>query len=266
MVGDLVRNIGGDRVRVQQLMDAGVDPHLYIPSPADASKLRGADLVFYSGLHLEGKMADDLSKIGKNSVAVADQMNRAKLLQGETSSLQFDPHIWFDVELWSQAIPVVRDKLIEFDPDHKDEYIERAEKYQDELAALHKEVKEKVASIPKEQRIMVTAHDAFRYFGRAYDMVVRGLLGISTAVETSLAERSALAKFITDRKIRAIFVETSVNPRSVRAIIQDCKALNHTVEIGGQLYSDAMGQADSAADTYVGMVRHNVDTIVKALK
>jgi manganese/zinc/iron transport system substrate-binding protein len=174
--------------------------------------------------------------------------------------------LWFDVSLWSEAVSVVADALAEFDPANAAEYRERAAKYRAELAALHEESKSRIAEIPKERRVLVTAHDAFSYFGRAYDMEVRAIQGISTESEAGLKEVNELVDFIAERKIKAVFVETSVSDRNIKALVEGCKAKGHEVAIGGELYSDAMGEPGTPEGTYAGMVRRNVDTIVNALQ
>lgn len=266
MVADLVRNVGGDRVAVTQLMGEDVDPHLFKASTGDVSKLNNADIIFYSGLHLEGKMGEVLDRLGKRkpTVGVADRLNVKEVLKDEEGAR--DPHVWFDVSLWSQAAAVVRDALKEFDPAHAADYQKRAEAYQMELAKLHEYAKTQIASIPKERRVLVTAHDAFQYFGRAYDIEVKGIQGISTEAEASVRDINELVDFIAKRKVKAVFAETSVNERNLRSLVEGCAARGHKVVLGGQLYSDAMGPEGTAEGTYVGMVRHNVDTIVRALK
>ncbi len=266
MVADLVRNVGGEQVAVTQLIGAGVDPHLYKASTADVRMLSNADLIFYSGTHLEGKMGDVFERLGrtKPTCAVTGAIDRKNILETEQGA--HDPHLWFDVSLWSQAVGVVRDELVKFDPLHASLYRERAEKYQKELAELHDYAKQQIASIPKEQRVLVTAHDAFRYFGRAYDIEVRGIQGISTENEAAVKHVNELVEFLCQRKIKAVFVETSVSERNVRSLIEGCAARGHKVVIGGELYSDAMGEEGKPEGTYPGMVRHNVDTIVKALR
>jgi manganese/zinc/iron transport system substrate-binding protein len=272
MVGDLVRRIGGDHVDVKVIMGAGVDPHTYKPSPDDIAELARAKVIFYNGLHLEGKMVDLFeAKLKDKSVAVSSGVPAGRLLewkQGEGGV--HDPHVWFDVELWSLAAVPVRDKLIEVDPAHAGDYRRRTDELQKSLAALHREVTEKIASIPKERRVLVTSHDAYSYFGRAYGIDVRGLQGISTETEAGLREINDAVAFVAERKIPAIFVETSVNPKTIERVKDDVNRRGGKVEVPGELFSDAMGSPgqhkDYAVETYEGMVRYNVDTIVKALK
>jgi manganese/zinc/iron transport system substrate-binding protein len=266
MVADLVRKIGGDSVAVTQMMGDGVDPHLYKASPGDVNQLSQADAIFYSGLHLEGKMSEVFERMArkKPAIAVADSIPANKRIDNDGDS--FDPHVWFDVSLWREAGEVVRDRLKEFDPPHAEAYQKRADSYLSELAALHDETKTKLQTIPKERRVLVTAHDAFRYFGRAYDLEVKGIQGISTESEAGLKDVNDLVAFLVERKIKAVFVESSVPDKNVRALLEGCRARGHEIVIGGELFSDAMGKAGTPEGTYVGMVRHNVETIVKALK
>jgi manganese/zinc/iron transport system substrate-binding protein len=266
MVADLVRNVGGPHVQVTQLMGEGVDPHRYEVSSGDVTRLDGADIIFYSGLHLEGKMADLFERLAKRrpTFAVAEYLDRTAVLEDEGHS--DDPHVWFDVSLWSQAAAVVRDVLMKYDASHAGDYQANADRYRAKLAELHEYAKKEIASVPKERRVLVTAHDAFRYFGRAYAIEVKGIQGISTADEAGLRDIEELVEFIARRQIKAVFVETSVNDRNMRALVEGCRARGHTVTVGGELFSDAMGKEGTEAGTYVGMVRHNVDTIVRALK
>lgn len=265
MVADLVERVGGGHVRVEQLMAAGIDPHQYKAVPDDVIACERADLIFYSGLHLEGKLADLFEKLAakKPTYAVTSKLPEASLLH---SGGAHDPHVWFDVSLWRQTIAVVRDALIEFDAEHAEEYRKSAAAYEAELDKLHQECKTALAQVPKEQRVMVTAHDAFQYFGRAYDVEVHGIQGISTESEASVSEVNALVEMLVSRKIKAVFVETSVSERNIRSLLEGCKAQGHEVRIGGELFSDAMGEKGKPEGTYPGMVRHNVKTIVEALK
>jgi manganese/zinc/iron transport system substrate-binding protein len=266
MVADLVRHVGGPWVAVEQLMGEGVDPHLYKVSTGDIARLSHAGIIFYSGLHLEGKMADVFARMAERrpTVAVTDAIARSRLL--EFSPGTHDPHVWFDVALWSEAIGAVEAALAKQDPAHAEDYRHRAKAYRDELLALDQDCRERLASIPVERRVLVTAHDAFSYFGRAYQLEVRAIQGISTESEAGVREINELVAFIVERGIKAVFVESSVSSRNIQALVEGCEAAGHRVVIGGELYSDAMGQAGTPEGTYVGMVRHNVESIVKALK
>ncbi len=267
MITDIVENVGGDRVEVIGLMGPGVDPHLYKASAGDVQKLNSASLIFYNGLHLESKMADILAKMSGDTktVAVTDAVDRSLLLTPPEFVGQYDPHLWFDVTLWMKAVGTVRDALGEFDPDNALQYWSNAERYFAKLTELHAYVKAQAERVPSEQRVLVTAHDAFNYFGKAYGFEVRGLQGISTATEAGIADVQDLATFIAERRIPAIFVESSVSSRSLEAVKAAVKSKGFDVKIGGELFSDAMGNAGTPEGTYIGMVRHNIDTIVKAL-
>lgn len=267
MVADAVLVVGGERVRVRALMGPGIDPHLYKASEGDVRRLEQADVVFYSGLHLEAKMADVLERIGdrRRTVAVTRGIPEASLLRPPAFEGQADPHVWFDVRLWSNAVEAVRDALVEADPAHADGYRMRAAAYLDRLAALDTEVRRLAVSVPAARRVLVTAHDAFGYFGRAYGFEVVGLQGISTASEAGTKDVARLADLIASRRIPAIFVESSVSPRTIGAVQEAVRSRGFDVEIGGSLFSDAMGTAGTPEGTYPGMVRHNITVIAEAL-
>jgi len=267
-LGDAIVRVGGEHVRVDVLMGPGVDPHLFMASEGDVNLLQQADVLFYNGLFLEAQIADVLRQIGerKPSVAVAERIDPALLLVGPDSSGEYDPHGWFDVPLWKQVVETVSATLAEVDAANAGAYRANADIYLQELEELHRYVQERAAELPAERRVLITAHDAFHYFGRAYGFEVRGLQGISTATEAGTADVRALADFIAQRQIPAIFIESSVPVRNVEAIQAAVAARGAAVEIGGELYSDALGGAESAGATYIGMMRHNIDTIVDALK
>ena len=267
MITDIVKNVGGDRVEVIGLMGPGVDPHLYKASAGDVQKFKSASLIFYNGLHLESKIGDILAKMSGDTktVAVTDAVDRSLLLAPPEFEGQYDPHLWFDVTLWMKAVGKVRDVLSEYDPDNTLMYWSNAERYLAKLAELHEYVKAQAERVPPQQRVLVTAHDAFNYFGKAYGFEVRGLQGISTATEAGIADVQELTTFIAERQIPAIFVESSVSTRSLEAVKAAVKSKGFDVEIGGELFSDAMGNEGTPEGTYIGMVRHNIDTIVKAL-
>jgi manganese/zinc/iron transport system substrate-binding protein len=267
MITDLARTIGGERVEVTGLMGPGVDPHLYKASAGDVTRLEQADIIFYNGLHLEAAMGEVFEKMhGKvKTVAVTDTIPRDLLLAPPEFKGAYDPHVWFDATMWMKAAEQVRDTLVEMDPKSADLYRANADKHLKEMAELHDYVKAQAEKVPAAQRVIVTAHDAFNYFGRAYGFEVRGLQGISTATEAGTADVQNLAQFIADKKIPAIFVESSVPPRTIEALKAAVKSRGFDVQIGGQLFSDALGNAGTPEGTYVGMVRHNVDTVVKAL-
>ena len=268
IVGDLVRTIGGDDLEVEALMGPGVDPHLYKASAGDVRRMSSADAIFYSGLHLEGKMTDVLERMnerGVRTVAVAECIPEDRLIPLQGYDNLHDPHVWFDVDLWSETVDCVTRGLTELNPAGAEAYAANAKQYLDELAALDSWVRERAAELSPEQRVLVTAHDAFAYFGRAYGFEVRGLLGVSTASETGTADVQQLAEFIVERRIPAVFVETSVPPRFVEALQEAVGARGFVVEIGGSLYSDSLGNPGSPAGNYAGTVRANVETIVGAL-
>jgi manganese/zinc/iron transport system substrate-binding protein len=263
---DLVRNVGGEHIAVTQLMGEGVDPHLYKTSPGDVSKMNSADVIFYSGLHLEGKMSDLLARMArkKETFPVTASIAEDRVLHNVAGTA--DPHVWFDAVLWSTAMLQVRDILVAFDPPHAAEYRAAAAAYEKELAELDDYARREISSIPEDRRVMVTAHDAFRYFGRTYGIEVRGIQGINTEGEASVKEINNLVELLVSRKIKAVFVESSVSERNIRALVEGCQARGHEITIGGELFSDAMGKDGTPEGTYVGMVKHNVDTIVRALK
>lgn len=267
-IGDIARHVGGEFVEVTALMGPGVDPHLYVASEGDVDRLVKADVILYNGLFLEAQMADVLRQIGerKPAIPVAERIEPARLLPWANYADEYDPHVWFDVTLWMKAVEAVRDALADADADHAATYKANADAYLKELAELDAYVKQQAATVPPEQRVLVTAHDAFHYFGRAYGFDVKGLQGISTASEAGTADVRELADFIAEHKISAIFVETSVPVRNVEALQAAVRDRGGDVAIGGQLYSDALGSPDGDAGTYVGMVRHNIDTIVQALR
>lgn len=267
MIGDAAREIGGEHVEVTTLMGPGVDPHLFKASQGDIRKLDRAAVVFYGGLHLEGNMERVLVKMAaqKTVVAVTDDMPRDRLIGSEETG-EFDPHVWFDVDLWTIAAETVRDTLIEKDPANAEAYREQGERYLSELKELDAYVRERMLEIPAEGRVLVTAHDAFGYFGRAYEVEVVGLQGISTAAEFGARDVSALRDYLVERNIKAVFVESSLPARSMQAIVAGAAQQGHDVTIGGELFSDAMGEPGTTEGTYIGMIRHNADTIAEALK
>ncbi|MGG0825202.1 zinc ABC transporter substrate-binding protein [Paenibacillus turicensis] len=269
MITNIVEVVGGDEVEVKGLMGPGVDPHLYKASHGDMERLDQADIIFYGGLHLEGKLNDIFKKLGnqKPVAAVSQNIDKAVLRSGQdTGGTEFDPHIWFNVKHWISATETVRDVLIKYDQANAELYRNNAEAYIKDLEKLDTEVKEKIAQIPEQSRVLVTAHDAFGYFGDAYGMKVMGLQGISTAAEYGSKDVSELRDYLIDNKIKAVFVESSIPTKSMEAVIAGAKQLGHEVTIGGELYSDSLGEPGSDADTYIKMVQHNVNTIVEALK
>jgi manganese/zinc/iron transport system substrate-binding protein len=272
MIGDLVRQIAGDRVDLVVIMPPGVDPHTYKPSTADLGNVQRATLVLFNGLHLEGKMVDLLENDVKDrAVAVTRSLPQDVLLawkQGESGA--HDPHVWFDASIWAKAAVTVCEALTRIDPAGREQYTANLAQVESALKSLHEKVKQKLAEVPRERRVLITSHDAYNYFGKAYDVEVFGLQGISTETEAGLTSVNHAVDFILQRKIPAIFVESSVSPKTIQRVQADCRSRGFEVKIGGELYSDAMGVAGERAgypvETYDGMFRYNVDTIVNALQ
>ncbi len=267
MIADLAINVGGDRVAVEALMGPGVDPHLYKASEGDVQRMASADIILYNGLHLEGAMAEVFERMQSRvkTVAVTDGIDRARLHAPPAFEGNYDPHVWFDVTLWIAALETVHASFVMLDSTHGEVYDANASRYRDSLQALHQYVLSRARSLPVARRILVTAHDAFGYFGAAYGFEVHGLQGISTVTEAGTADVTHLADFIASRRIPEIFVESSVPTRSIEAVQAAVRARGFEVRIGGELFSDAMGTAGTPEGTYPGMVRHNIDVIVEAL-
>jgi len=269
MITDIVRNVGGERVEVAGLMGPGVDPHLYKPSARDVNRLDEADIIFYGGLELEGRMTElfeKMARAGKPAFSVTDDIDRARLLPFAGHAGKYDPHVWFDVTLWQEAARKVGKELAALDPGSQDVYERNTQAYLEQLRALDAYVRQQIALIPEPSRVLITAHDAFGYFGRQYGVEVRGLQGMSTAAEAGVADVQALARFIAERQIKAVFIESSVPREAIEAVQAAVRARGWEMVIGGELFSDAMGADGTPEGTYIGMVRHNVDTIVRALK
>jgi manganese/zinc/iron transport system substrate-binding protein len=267
MVADIVREVGGSRVRVHQLMGPGVDPHLYKGTRDDVRAILAADLVFYSGLMLEGKLIDMLEKVSsKKPVTAITSSLPADLILSESESLgHADPHAWMDVSLWAKCVDVVADALIAYDAEHSDTYRENAKRYEAQLMSLDKYGKDVIATVPQEGRVLITSHDAFAYFGRAYGLDVFGVQGLSTDSEAGLRQINSLVDTIVARKVSAVFVESSVPRKSILAVVDGAASRGHRVKIGGELYSDAMGQAATYEGTYLGMLDHNLTLVARAL-
>ncbi|MCL2153014.1 MAG: zinc ABC transporter substrate-binding protein [Oscillospiraceae bacterium] len=268
MLYDLALTVGGDQVNVTALMGPGIDPHLYQASAGDVTKMQNADIVLYNGLHLEGKMGDvfaSLSASGRAIICAEDGLDNSTLLSDENNPDIHDPHIWFDVSIWKNVARHVAARLIEINPDNGDAYATNLDGYLAELDYLEQYIKHRVEEVAENQRVLITAHDAFRYFGRAYGFEVMGLQGISTDAEAGTADVSNLASFIADSQISAIFVESSVPPRNIEALQAAVKARGFDVEIGGELYSDSIGDKASGHNTYILTFKANIDTIVDAL-
>jgi manganese/zinc/iron transport system substrate-binding protein len=267
MVTDAVERVGGDRVRVTGLMGPGVDPHLYKASAGDVRTLASADAVFYVGLHLEAAMAEVLREMDGRvrTRAVTDDIPRELLLTPPDFEGAYDPHVWSDVSLWMHAVTTVAGTLAELDPEGAEGYQARAQAYLDELEALDAWIREEVERVPPGRRVLVTAHDAFHYMGRAYGFRVEGLQGLSTAVEAGTGDVQRVAGLLADEGIPAIFIESSIPRRNVEAVQAAARSRGFDVAIGGMLFSDAMGDPGTPEGSYVGMIRHNVSTVVDAL-
>ena len=270
-VAEMVARVGGELVKVDALMGPGVDPHLYRPIASDVKKLNEADAIFYNGLHLEGRMADLFVQMArrKATFAVTEGLTTRedkRLREPPEFAGMYDPHAWHDVALWSDCVADVAEMLAKFDPTHATNYRENAAEYRAELAKLAEFCKTEIVKIPEKQRVLVTAHDAFGYFGKAYGLEVFGLKGVSTEDEIDLAHQEEIQKMIVDRKVPAVFVESAIAPRTVQALVEPCRAAGHNLQVPKEeLYADALGPAGTEDSTYSGMIRHNVKTIVDAL-
>lgn len=269
MIGDLVKGVGRDRVFIEVLMGPGTDPHLYKASPDDVRKLGEAVGIAYNGLHLEGKMGEVLESMAKKkpTLAVAEALPQGRLIQvGEVGGKPtFDPHVWFDVKLFSEALGPIAAWLSEIDPDSADFFKANAEEYAFGLSQMDDYVRAAMADIPKERRVLITAHDAFAYWGRAYDLEVRGIQGISTESEAGLKEINDLVNLIVERKIPSVFVETSVSEKNVQSLVQGARARGWNVGVGDPLFSDAMGTKAQGAHTYMAMINYNTNSIRQSL-
>lgn len=268
MVGDIVRQVVGDHGEVSALMGEGVDPHLYEPTRSDVIQLQNADVIFYSGLLLEGRMSDTfvrLARAGNPIFAVTELIDPEYLIEVDEFPGERDPHLWMDVHAWSQCAQAVAEQMAELDPDNARHYLDNAASYRQTLEELDAYVQEVVGSIPEDHRVLITAHDAFNYFGRRYGLDVRGVWGISTQSEAGIRDIQRLVSFIVEQQIPAVFAETSVPDRAVRSLIEGANDRDHEVKLGGYLFSDAMGPSGTYEGTYIGMIDHNATTIARAL-
>lgn len=269
MIADVVRNVGGERVSVIQMMGAGVDPHLYKASEGDVQRLQNADVIFYNGLHLEARMGEILEQLngfGKSTVAVGDAIPTDRLISPPEFQGFHDPHVWMDAKLWRYTVDAIRDGLIAVDPSHAATYQANADAYRAEIDDLEAYAREQFNGLTEDQRILVTAHDAFNYFAIGYDFRVFAPQGISTETEAGVEDIRATINFMVENDVPAIFVESTISPDIVEAVVEGTRARGHEVTIGGELFTDAMGADGTPEGTYLGMIRHNVDTIVAALK
>lgn len=268
MVTDIVKVVAGDKAVVRGIIGEGVDPHLYKPTRNDVAALLEADVVFYSGLMLEGKMADTLVKVaraGKPVYAVTELIDESFLLEPKEFQGHYDPHVWMDASAWSRCVEAAAKALGEFDPPNAEHYRQNAARYREELAKLHAYAQTAIATIPEKSRVLITAHDAFNYFGRAYKITVKGIQGISTESEAGLQDINRLVDSIVEHDVKAVFVETSVADKNVRALVDGARSKGKNVVIGGTLFSDAMGAPGTYEGTYLGMIDHNVTLITRAL-
>ena len=268
MIADVARTIAGECIDITAIMGPGIDPHLYTASANDVRLFQHADMIFYSGYHLEGKLAEILEKMSESRPVIAVAENAIpesqiiNSFQGKTAP---DPHVWMDVSQWAATVDVISKELSKLAPDCKTKFEENAISYKKELSALHEWIKESIQTIPKNQRILVTAHDAFEYYGRAYTIRVDGIQGISTASEAGLADIKKVVELVVSHKVPALFVETSINPRTIKAVQAAVQDRGFDVAIGNQLFSDAMGTNGTAGGTYIGMLYSNTKNISDAL-
>nr|VFJ43522.1 MAG: manganese/zinc/iron transport system substrate-binding protein [Candidatus Kentron sp. FW]VFJ64748.1 MAG: manganese/zinc/iron transport system substrate-binding protein [Candidatus Kentron sp. FW] len=267
MIADVARQVAGEGMTVIGIIGEGVDPHLYKPTRRDVVTLRQADMVFYNGLMLEGKMGDVLARVAADKPvhAVTEQLLERDDYVLTDGANHYDPHVWMDVGGWMRAVTVVADAMAAFDPERARDYRANAATYREQLTRLDAYARESIGSIPEGRRVLVTAHDAFNYLGRAYGLEVRGIQGLSTESEAGVRDIERLVAFLVARKIPAVFVETSVSDKNVRALVEGARAGGHDLVIGGALFSDAMGKAGTYEGTYMGMIDHNVTTITRAL-
>ena len=269
MITDLVKNIGGDKVNVEGLMGAGVDPHLYKASEGDVSKFSNADMIIYNGLHLEGKLVEvfeNMQRQNINTVAISDALNKKDLISSTHFASNYDPHIWFNVTNWEQITSYVASELSKAMPEHAAVFKANADNYLQKLKTLKEELNAEIATLPENQRRLVTAHDAFSYFGKEFKFDVVGLQGLSTATEAGVQDVQKTAAYIIEHKVKAVFIESSVPKRTVEALKAAVNSKNHEVVIGGTLFSDALGNLETPEGTYIGMFKFNVHTIVTSLK
>ncbi len=267
MIADLARGVAGDRATVSSLMGPGIDPHLYKPTRSDISRLTKADLVLANGLHLEGRMDDTLDRAaaaGRSVVRVGELIPKSNLIEN-TAENATDPHLWMDTRLWASTIPSIATSLTKTDPEGAEIYAANAERLQKELLALDQWSSDRIATVPANARVLVTAHDAFEYFGRRFGFEVIGIQGISTESEAGIRDIARIVDVLVSRGIPAVFVESTVPPRHIEALVAGARARGHAVRIGGELFSDAMGDEGTYEGTYPGMIDHNVTTIVRAL-
>ena len=267
MVADIIRNVGGAHLNVTQILGAGVDPHLYKATRDDVQAIMSGDIVFYSGLMLEGKMSDTLIRVARNKpvIAVTERLDESTLLEPEEFKGHYDPHVWMDVSTWSKCVTSVATALADFDPPNAGSYKVNAARYREQLARLHRYGVKSIGSIPAGKRVLVTSHDAFNYFGRAYRLDVQGVQGISTESEAGLQRINRLVDMLVEKNVSAVFVESSVPRKNIDALVEGARAKGHPVVVGGKLFSDAMGETGTYEGTYIGMLDHNITLVTRAL-
>jgi len=265
IIADATRQIAGDQLRVEALMGAGTDPHLYKARFSDIRRLESADLILYNGLYLEGKLAEILDQMPDRAVAVTRVLPDERILRLDDEDKAIDPHVWFDASLWAIVVRGIGEELAKLDPPNAEQYRQRADAQAKAHDSLHTAIEKQLVLIPESRRILITAHDAFNYFGRAYGLQVRGLQGLSTVSEYGVQDVSNLVQFVSKQLIPAVFIESGISPRAMQSVIAGCRQRGHIVVEGGLLYSDSLGPRDEPAGTYVGMMQHNVSTIVKAV-
>ena len=268
MIGDLVEAVAGERAAVTTLMGSGIDPHLYKPTRSDLQTIQSADVIFYNGLLLEGKMTDALIRAatsGKPVHAVTELLDKDVLIEPEDLDGLYDPHVWMDPAAWARTVDVIEAKLAEHDPAGAEAYASNAAALKAELAELDAYAADVLARVPEQKRVLVTAHDAFNYFGDRFGYEVIGVQGLSTESEAGVRDVERIVATLVDRDIGAVFVESTVNQKNVDALVSGARARGHDVQIGGSLFSDAMGPAGTYEGTYLGMIDHNVTTIARAL-
>ncbi len=269
-IGDMLRHVGGEHLKVTTMMGPGVDPHLYKALTSDIEKLEAADLIVYCGLHLEGRLTDTFVSMSrrKSIIAITHQLESSqdvRLRKPSDFEGSYDPHVWHDVALWSDCVGYLVEELVQLDPKHATTYQANGKAYRAKLAKLHQFCKTEIAKIPTNQRVLVTAHDAFGYFSLAYDLETKALKGTSTEEDVDLGQMQRIVELVVKKKIKAVFVESAVAPKIIEALIEPCLAHGHRVTIGGELYADTLGPKEKGADTYIGMIRANIKTIVEAL-
>lgn len=268
MLKDLAENLSPKSFKIESLMGPGVDPHYYKASQGDLVKLQKSNLIIYNGLHLEGKMAEVLEKLSirKSVWEAGTALSSSDIRKTGEFASGIDPHFWFDVTIWKKVCKAMSLKLQAEFPKHKETIVLNEKNYINKLEELNQYIISQLNTVPQDRRILFTAHDAFGYFGRAFQVEVMALQGLSTTTEFGLKDVQTTVDNIIDRKIKAIFVESSVSPKAIQAVVEQCKSMDYDVKIGGELYSDAMGDFGTPEGTYIGMLKHNINTFVKASK